>query len=65
MQDTGKFWGSIIYLDIVIVQPLMELAIDDQDNKKNEHGDDRNCYNPICSHPATKSVPNPKGPYRV
>ena len=35
---------------------LLELAIDDQDYKKNEHGDDRNRYNPICSHPVPKSA---------
>ena len=57
MKNAGRCWGSIIHLDIVIVLPLLELAIDDQDDKKNEHGDDRNRYNPICSHPATQVSP--------
>lgn len=58
MKNAGQCWGNIIYLDIVIVQPLMEFAVDDQDYKKNEHGDYRNRYNPICSHPAPKSAQN-------
>ncbi len=29
----------------------LELAIDDSDNQQNQHRNDRNRYNPICSHP--------------
>jgi hypothetical protein len=29
----------------------LELAIDNADNKKHQNGNDRNRYNPICSHP--------------
>lgn len=60
MKNTKYLGEAIIYLDMVIVQPLVELAINDQDNKQNEHGDDRNGYNPICSHPTPTSVPQSK-----
>lgn len=63
MTDVCRVRVSIKHWNIVIVQPLLEFAIDDQDYQKNEHGDDRNRYNPICSHPAAESMRNPKGPY--
>ena len=33
----------------------MELAINDANNQKNQNRDDRNRYNPICSHPVESS----------
>ena len=57
--------GTLVYSNIVIVQPLLEFAINDENDQKNEHGDDRNRYHPICSHPAPKSVPHLNGPVSV
>ena len=48
-----------------MVQRLLELAINDQDDEEDEHGDDGDGYNPICSHPAQELVGRFKGSYRV
>ena len=48
-----------------MVQRLLELAINDQDDEKDEHGDDGDGYNPICSHPAQELARRFKASYRV
>ena len=55
----------MLKLCIVIVQRLLEFAIDDEDDEEDEHGDDGNGYNPICSHPALELVRRFKRAYRV
>lgn len=52
-------------LSFVIVQRLLELAINDEDDEEDEHGDDGDGYDPICSHPALELVCRFERSYRV
>lgn len=65
MTDFDRLGGSKSYFNPIIVQFLLEFAIDDQNYQKDQHGDYCNRYNPICSHPGPRSVRNPKGPCMV
>ena len=52
---TAKFQSNTFFPPPTFLQisHLFELAVDDSNNQQNQHRDNRNRYNPICSHPET------------